>query len=197
MGRAWRNGQTDHDPRIGAGGNVRLRRRPGRAWQRVDRHRGCRGRRDRRGRRPGEGQADRIPVAVVRGLALRDDGSGGHSLVRAAKRTSSGSAPQRLSSSVSNEVASKLSCCAARSDASAGTGRPHGRRGRGRRGPHRPGATPHAAGAVRLGSGPRGALRLLDEMKARWRTDLLADGNPPTPSTGGWNAGGSSTTHRS
>ena len=152
MGRAWRTGQTD--VAIGAAGLAVLH--------------GYAGERDEHGNELivteiavadeiaaaadlVKGKLTAVPVAVVRGLTLRDDGSTARTLVRAGEEDlfwlgteeaialgrSQAQLLRRSVRSFSDEPVAR---------------RPD--RDRGRRGAHRTGTAPHPAGAVRLGAGP-------------------------------------------
>ena len=111
MGRAWRNGQADFA--IGAAGLTVLH-----AYA---------GSHDRHGNELivteiavadeiaaaadlVKGKLTDIPVAVVRGLALQDNGSNARTLLRPARRTCSGWAPRKPSRS----AAPRPSCCGVR-----------------------------------------------------------------------------------
>ncbi len=180
MGRAWRNGQTD--TAIGASGLAVLH--------------GYGGARDAHGNELivtevavadeiaaaadlVKGKLTGIPVAVVRGLALRDDGSGGHSLVRAgeedlfwlgtAEAIELGEQRGRLQAqllrrSIRRFTPAPVDPTAVEAAVAEALTAP----------------APHHTRPVRFAwvRDHEVRLRLLDEMKARWRTDLLADGKP-------------------
>ena len=116
MGRAWRNGQID--AAIGAAGLTVLH--------------GYAGAHDAHGNELVvtevavadeiaaaadlvKGKLTGIPVAVVRGLALRDNGSNARTLLRPARKTCSGWAPRRHW----RWAAGRRSCCAGRFGGSA------------------------------------------------------------------------------
>lgn len=176
MGRAWRNGQTD--TAIGAAGLAVLH--------------GYGGAHDAHGNELVvtevavadeiaaaadlvKGKLTGIPVAVVRGLALRDDGSGGHSLVRAGEDdlfwlgTEEAIAlgrrqAQLLRRSVRRFGSEPVDPAIVEAAVSEALTAP----------------APHHTRPVRFAwiRDRRVRIRLLDGMKAEWRADLLGDGLP-------------------
>ena len=164
MGRAWRNGQTDFA--IGAAGLTVLH--------------GYAGSHDRHGNELivtevavadeiaaaadlVKGKLTGVPVAVVRGLTLRDNGSNARTLLRPGEEDlfwlgtdealRAGPQPGPAAAPLGSSVQRR-------------TRRTRTHRGRRRRSAHRARAAPHPAGAVRLDAGrAMPASRLLDRMK--------------------------------
>ena len=175
MGRAWRNGQTD--AAIGAAGLTVLH--------------GYAGAHDGHGNELVvtevavadeiaaaadlvKGKLTGIPVAVVRGLTLRDDGSNARTLLRPGEEdlfwlgTEEALALGRGQAQLLRRSVRRFSA----EPVAAGA-----HRGRRRRGAHRARAAPHPAGAVRVdGRRRRPGSALLDRMKDQWRADLTGDG---------------------
>jgi coenzyme F420-0:L-glutamate ligase/coenzyme F420-1:gamma-L-glutamate ligase len=180
MGRAWRNGQTD--TAIGASGLAVLH--------------GYGGAHDVHGNELivtevavadeiaaaadlVKGKLTGIPVAVVRGLVLRDDGSNGRTLVRAgeedlfwlgtAEAIELGERRGRLQAqllrrSIRRFAPAPVDPAAVEAAVAEALTAP----------------APHHTRPVRFAwlRDHEVRLRLLDEMKARWRADLSADGKP-------------------
>ena len=176
MGRAWRNGQTD--TAIGAAGLAVLH--------------GYGGAHDDFGNELVvtevavadeiaaaadlvKGKLTGIPVAVVRGLTLRDDGSNGRSLVRAGEEdlfwlgTAEAIAvgrthAQLLRRSIRTFTTEPVDAAVVEAAVAEALTAP----------------APHHTRPVRFVwvRDHEVRLRLLDAMKERWRTDLLADGRP-------------------
>ena len=152
MGRAWRTGQTD--VAIGAAGLAVLH--------------GYAGERDEHGNELivteiavadeiaaaadlVKGKLTAVPVAVVRGLTLRDDGSTARSLVRAGEEDLFWLGTEEAIALGRSQAQLLRRSVRSFSDR---TRRPRPHRDRGGRGAHRTGTAPHPAGAVRLGPGP-------------------------------------------
>ena len=129
-----------------------------------------------------KGKLTGIPVAVVRGLTLRDDGSNGRT-PRPGGR--GGPVLARHRGGAGNWADARHSCCGDRSaQFSPEPVDPALVEAGGRRGAHRARPAPHPAGAVRLDPRrrrPRPAARPHEGPVAR-RPDRLTDG-PPTPSS--------------
>ena len=100
-----------------------------------------------------KGKADGVPVALVRGLALPDDGRGAAALVRPPEQ-------DWFRLGTREAQAGTLALRRTVRAFTAGAGRPGGRAAGGRGRPHRARAPPHGALAVRArGAAPRGPAR--------------------------------------